>query len=168
MTTVKDIMTKNVITCSTDTSIQEAARLMYLNGLTGLPILDNADKLVGIITEGDLVKLEGPLHLPAILSVLGSFIYLDNPVNGDEIEKQLHILTATKVQDLMSKDPVTVSHEASVTELAEIFLHKKVNPIPVMAGDRLVGIVSRADIVKLLAGEKDLARAEWKSLMKTE
>lgn len=164
--TVRELMTKNIITTTADASVREAARLMYLNALTGLPVLDERDELVGIITEEDMVKLEGPLHIPSAVGILGSLLYLDNPLNGDEIEKQLAVLTATKVQELMTKEPMTIGPDEPLTALAEIFLHKKVNPVPVVKDKKLLGIVSRADIVKLLAGEKDLAKAQWKDLVK--
>ncbi len=168
MLKVKDIMTREVIVCRPEMPIKEAARLMYLNGLTGLPVLDERDEVVGIITEQDLVKLEGPLHIPTFLGFLGSLIYLDNPVDGDEIEKQLAELTATKVSELMSKDVVSISPEATVQQAAELFLHRKGNPIPVVENDKLVGIISRADIVKLIAGEKELREGEWKDLVKKQ
>lgn len=187
MLRVSEIMTKNVISCEPHTSIREAARLMYLNGLTGLPVMspyghasgrstegierspeggDVTNQVVGIVTEQDLVKLEGPLHIPSVVSILGSMIYLDNPLNGDEIEKQLEILSATTVEQVMTAEPVTISVEAAVSELVELFLHKKINPVPVLDGGKLVGIVSRADIVKMLAGDKDIAKPEWRSLIK--
>lgn len=159
---IKDLMTKQVITCTADTEIKEAARLMYLNGLTGLPVLDETDQLVGIITDQDLVRIEGHLHLPLTFAFLGSLIYLDDPLNGDKIEKQLRALLATKVADLMTKEVVTISADASLEDLAEIFLQKKINPVPVMADGKLVGIISRADIVKLIAGDKELWENQWK------
>ena len=166
MTTVKDIMTKNVIFCTPYDSIKDAARLMFLNSLTGLPVVDEESHVMGIVTEADLVKLEEPVHIPKMLSILGSFIYLDNPMNGDEIEKQLEVLTATKVNEVMTTDVVNVSSGDNIEILAEIFLHKKVNPVPVVDAGKLVGIVSRADIVKLIAGDKEIAKQEWKALMK--
>lgn len=159
-------MTKQVITCSADTEIKEAARLMYLNGLSGLPVLDQAERVVGIITEQDLVKIEGRLHLPLTFAFLGSLIYLDDPLNGDEIEKQLRALLATKVADLMTKEVVTIPADASLEDLAEIFLQKKINLVPVVADGKLVGIISRADIVKLIAGDKELWENQWKELVK--
>lgn len=159
--TVRELMTKNVITTTADASVREAARLMYLNALTGLPVLNERDELVGIITEGDLVKLEGPLHIPSAVGILGSLLYLDNPLNGDEIEKQLAVLTATKVAELMTKTPVVIGPDEPLTALAEVFLHKKVNPVPVVDNGKLVGIASRADIVKLLAGDKEVAKANF-------
>lgn len=135
------------------TSVKEAARLMYLNKVSGLPVLNKEDQLVGILTEADMVRTESPIHLPTMFGFLGSLIYLDNPLDGDEIQKQLEKITATKVEELMTEDVVTIEPDASLDELAEIFLHKKVNPVPVMAGNKLVGIVSRSDIVKLVAGE---------------
>lgn len=161
-------MTKNVIFCSPFDSIKEAARLMYLNGLSGLPVVDELDRVVGIVTEQDLVKMEEPVHIPKMLGILGSFLYLDNPANGDEIEKQLEVLTAAKIQQIMTAPVTTAKPDDSVETLAEIFLHKKANPVPVVADGKLVGIVSRADIVKLIAGDKELAKKEWTALAKSE
>lgn len=166
MIKVKDIMTKQVITCQTGTSVQEAARLMYLNGLTGLPVLDSQDKVVGIITEYDLIRIEDHLHLPVTFAFLGSIVALDNPLNGDEVERQLRKLAATKVKDLMSTEVLTITPTASIEDVAELFLHKKVNPVPVVEDGKLVGIVSRADIVKLIAEDKKLRESEWRSLIK--
>ena len=164
--TVKEIMTKNVIACQASTSVKEAARLMYLNGLTGLPVLNEKDQVVGMITEYDLMKIEGRLHLPVTFALLGSIVYLENPLHGDEIQKQLEELMATKVEMLMTKDVVTISGDAPLEDLAEVFLHKKVNPVPVVEDGKLVGIVSRADIVKLIAGEKELREKDWGELIK--
>lgn len=150
---ISDIMTKTVVACSPETSVKEAARLMYLNGLTGLPVLNMRDEVVGIITEYDLIRIEDHLHLPASFAFLGSIVTLDNPLNGDEIEKQLEKLAATKVEELMTKDVETIESNASIEDAAELILHKKLNPIPVVDAGKLVGIISRADIVKLIAGE---------------
>lgn len=162
MTKVKDLMTKNAIACQAETSVQEAARLMYLNGLTGLPVINKQDELVGIITEYDLIKIEGHLHLPINFAFLGSIITL----GSDKIQKQMEQLAATKVSDLMTKEVMGISPGAPIEEVAEVFLHKKVNPVPVVEDGKLVGIISRADIVKLIAGEKDLRETEWKDLVK--
>ena len=164
---IKDIMTRDVIFCAPYDPITEAARLMYLNGLTGLPVVDELDQVVGIVTERDLVKMEEPVHVPKMLAILGSAVYLDNPVNGDEVEKQLVKLTATKVNEIMTEEVISIRPEASLEELAEIFIHKKVNPVPVLdAESKLVGIVSMADIVKLLSASKDIATHRFTALAK--
>jgi len=156
MLKASDIMTKNVISVSPDDTIQEAARLMFLNKLSGLPVLDEEDKVVGILTEADLVKKEKAVDLPLMFSLLGSLVYLDNPLNGDEIEKQLKDITAAKVGELMSRVVVSVSPDTALEEAASLSLSKKANPIPVVAEGRVVGIISRADFVKLIADGKDL------------
>ena len=165
MIKVKDIMTKNVITCGAATSVQEAARLMYLNGLTGMPVLNAKDEVIGIITEYDLTRIEDHLHLPVTFGFLGSIVSLDNPLNGDEVEKQLQKLAATKVEDLMTKDVKSIAPNASIEDVAELFLHQKANPVPVMEGNQLAGIISRADIIKLIAGG-ELVGKEWRGLAK--
>lgn len=154
MTKVKEIMTKNVITCQAGTSVREAARLMYLNGLTGMPVLNDKDEVAGIITEYDLIRIEDHLHLPVTFGFLGSIVALDNPLDGDEIQKQLEKLAATKVEELMTKEVATISSDVTIEDAAELILHKKLNPIPVVDNGKLVGIISRADIVKLIGGEQ--------------
>jgi len=156
MLKAKDIMTKNVISIGPDDTIEEAARLMFLNGLSGVPVLDKEDQLVGILTEGDLVKKEKAVDLPLMFNLLGTLIYLDNPANGDEIEKQLKDITAIKVKELMSRVVVTVAPDAALEDVANTSLNKKVNPIPVVQSGKIVGIVSRADFVRLIAGGDDL------------
>ena len=166
MIKVKDIMTTNVITCEPQTLVKEAARIMYLNGLTGMPVLNAKDEVVGIITEYDLIRIEDHLHLPVTFGFLGSIVTLDNPLDGDEVQKQLEKLAATKVQDLMSKDVFTIESDASIEDVAELFLHKKANPVPVVEDGKLAGIVSRADIIKLIAGGKELVGQPWAQLVK--
>lgn len=164
MTKIKDIMTKNVIACHTKDSIKEAARLMYLNGLSGMPVLDENDQVVGMITDYDLIRIEDHLHLPASFGFLGSIVTLDNPLNGDEVEKQLEKLAATKVSDLMTKNVMTIGAEAAIEDVAELFLHKKAELVSVIDDNKLVGIISRADIVKLIAGETGEFKPQFPSV----
>lgn len=149
-------MTKNVISVRPDDTIEQAAGLMYLNHLSGLPVLDSEDRLVGILTEADLVKKEKAVDLPLVFTLLGNLMYLDNPLNGDEIEKQLKEITAVKVSELMSRAVVSVSPDTALEEVASLSLSKKANPIPVVETGKVVGIISRADFVKLIAGGEEL------------
>lgn len=151
MLKAKDIMTKNVISTDQEADIKEAARLMYLNKLSGLPVLDSQENLVGILTEADLVKKEKAIDLPVMFGLLGTVVYMDDPTNGDEVEKQLADLLAKSVSDLMETDVVTVDVDDSLESVAEVSLSKHANPIPVVENGKMVGIISRADFVKLIA-----------------
>ena len=118
-----------------------------------MPVLNDKDEVVGIITEYDLIRVEDHLPLPATFTFLGTIVPLDNPLNGDEVQKQLEKLAATKVSELMTRDVESISSDAVIEDAAELILHKKLNPIPVVDDGKIVGIISRADIVKLIAGE---------------
>lgn len=161
-------MTKAVITCSPTASIREAARLMYLNGLSGLPVLSSDGTLVGFVSELDLIRTEERIHAPVNFSLLGTLLYFDNPLNGDEIEKQIKILTAMTVERLMSKPAITISSDAPIENIVELFIHKHKKTVPVVDGGKLVGIISRADVVKLLAGERELTQNPWRNLMQKQ
>lgn len=143
---VKDIMTKEVVTVSPDTPICEAARLFVEKNFTGAPVVDNG-RLVGIVTEADFLSKDGALHLPTFLTLFCKL----KIGKKDEVrfKQEFYKFLNTKVQDIMTKKVITVTPETKVEELARIFTTKRVNPIPVVSGGELAGIVSRADIVKI-------------------
>lgn len=144
---VSKILTKDVITISPDTTIKEVAQLLIKHDLVGLPVVEN-EKVVGIVTEGDLIMKKAHIHLPAYIQLLDSFLYLES---GKEVEKDLQKILAVKVKDIMTKDFITVDLDSTVEELASIMHENHVNPIPVLDDKKLVGIVSRSDLVALIA-----------------
>lgn len=143
---VAEIMTKKVISVKPDTSVKEVAKILFSKNLTGVPVEDSG-KLIGIITEADLVMRQAPVHMPSYIELLDSFIYLERPKHlKEEIDKVL----GTTASDIMTKNVVTVEADSSVEDLADLIRDKHINPVPVMKDSKIVGIVSRADIVKLL------------------
>ncbi len=144
---ISKILTKDVITVGPNTTVQEIARLMIKHELVGLPVVEN-DKLLGIVTEGDLIMKKARLHLPAYIQLLDSFLYLQNT---KEVEKDLKKILSVKARDIMNTDPVTIELDSTVEDLANIMHENHANPIPVMDNGKLVGIVSRSDLVALIA-----------------
>lgn len=143
---VKDIMTKEVVTVSPDTPISEAAHLFVERNFTGAPVMDKG-RLAGIVTEADFLAESGAIHLPTFL-----FFFCKLKVfKKDEarFKEEFHKFLNTRVEDIMTKEVITVTPDTKVEELAKLFSSKRVNPVPVMQGSELVGIVSRADIVKI-------------------
>lgn len=148
---VKDIMTENVIACAPETSVKDVARILVENHFSGMPVVE-ADKVVGIVTEDDLLKIEKPIHIPGLLGILGVAVYLDNPLNGDEVEKQIKEVMATKVGDIMNKDFKSVSIDMDVHDLADLIIKNKLSLVPVVNEENvLAGVVTKSDIIKLLA-----------------
>lgn len=150
MKTAQDIMTTEVVTVHPDDDIEKVAGLLLKNHISGLPVLDDSGKLVGIVTEGDLVSSQKPVRVPLHVVILDSPIYLEKPQRFiDEIKRA----AAQKVGDLMSAKLYTVGPEASVEAMAVKMVERRINRVPVVDADnKLIGIVSRQDIIKATFG----------------
>jgi CBS domain-containing protein len=144
---VRDIMTLMVIFVRPDTPVGEIAQLMYENNVSGVPVLDTAGHIVGVITELDMIVRNTRLELPAFIQILDGRIMLETP---GHYEKRLRHMLGTHAQDIMTPDVVTVSPEAQVEEVAELMVKRRVNPVPVVENGALVGIVSRSDIIRMM------------------
>jgi CBS domain-containing protein len=144
----KDIMTSEVVTVTKDTTVTEVARLLTEHKVSGLPVIDQEGRVVGMVSEGDLIHQDTKLHTPAFLEILGGVIYLENP---QRLGQDLRKMTAVKVAEIMTPKPYTVKEDASIENIATIMIERQVNRVPVVDGaGKLVGIVSRQDLVKAM------------------
>ena len=147
---VKDIMTKKVISVKPETRINEAADFLSKYNLTGLPVIDKENKLVGIISEADFMTQDHHLHLPSYIQTLQAFKPWER--SDEKLKKEIQKLSLVKVSEIMNRQVVTTSLETDLKDLAALFSEKRVNPIPVTdKKNHLLGIVSRSDIVRLFA-----------------
>lgn len=140
-------MSKEVIAVEAETPVNEIAKKLIKHDITGMPVV-KGDEVIGIVTEDDVIMQEAKLHIPSYVNVLSSFLYLEDP---DDVEADLKKILATSAKDLMTEQVVTISPDASIEDLATLFKEQDVNPVPVEEDGKLVGIVSRADVVALLA-----------------
>lgn len=141
----KDIMTRNVITISPEIDLKEAATVFVEHNISGAPVVDRNNRLVGILTEGDLVKQQKPLQKPLYLMFLDSAF----PINYKNMKSEVEALTATTVSELMTPYPLTLPEYADISEVAQLMLTKQVNRIPIVnEEDELLGIVTRQDIIR--------------------
>ena len=145
---VQDYMTPNPITIAPTATVEDAVKLMEDKSISGLPVVDDAGDLVGILSEGDLLMREAPMKPPLFMTLLGGVIYFESPTKFHEhMKKSLGML----VSDLMTAKVVTTTPEATLDEVSERMLTKKVNRLPVVDADsKLVGIVTRHDLVRAL------------------
>lgn len=145
---IKDIMTKDVITVKEDDTVEKCANLLSTHGLSGLPVVDTENHVTGIITEGDLIKHNSKVQVPAFLEILGGIIYLDNPNTYlENVKKSMGHFVKT----VMTDDVTAIHSDASVDEAASLLVQNKVNRLPVLnAEEKLVGIVSRRDVMNHL------------------
>lgn len=144
---VREIMKRDVITIRKDATIEEVAHTLVDNGITSIPVVDEENRVIGIISEKDLIYKDINPSMPANVEYLGGIIFLDGV---DEYQQELKKLTATKVEQMMSMDVITVNEEDSINEAARILAHEHISSVPVVRGDKLVGIVSSTDIVRTL------------------
>lgn len=141
----KDILTRDVVTVKPDTTLDEVARILTDKKISGLPVVNDIGNLVGIISEGDLLRKDSKVEFPSYINILGGIIYLDS--FHDYLE-ELKKVVAQEVEQLMQKDVVSISPEASVEDMATLMVVNNINRLPVVEDGKLVGIVTRADIIK--------------------
>jgi CBS-domain-containing membrane protein len=148
MILAQDIMTREVITVQEETAISEAARLMTENHISGLPVLNNAKTLVGIVCESDIIDQGRQLHLPTVVNLMGAIVFLES---SKKLEKELKKMTGLTCRDIMSRPVQTVTAAGTLEEIATLMAEHHIHSIPVVEGEKLVGIVGKKDIVRALA-----------------
>jgi CBS domain-containing protein len=133
-----------------DASVEEVARVLGVNELHGAPVVEEDGSVVGIVTENDLVigDEEGDLHIPAYVELFGGLIFLE-PFR--RFEARMKKAVAATAAQMMTADPRTVGPDDDVHEAAHVIVETGHNRIPVVEGGRLVGVISRADVVRALA-----------------
>lgn len=143
---VKDIMTKEVVTLDPQAPISDAANLLITKRFTGAPVVKDG-ALVGIVTEADFFTRDQAVHLPTFLELFTQvkIFKKDEARFKEEFQKFL----STTVKDIMTANVITVTPDTTIEELAVLYTSKHINPIPVVSEGKLVGIVSRSDIVKI-------------------
>jgi CBS domain-containing protein len=146
----RDIMTKDVLTVSPETSISELAKTLENRKIGGLPVVDKDGHLVGIITQSDLVERTLDLELPPAINILDLHIYLQIP---SHLFRRVEKMLGTTVGDCMSPDPVTVAPDTPVARIAALMAKQKVHTIPVLEGEKLVGVIGKMDLVRAMARE---------------
>jgi len=145
MLTVKEIMTRDVCSVHEDTDLKELAALFVEHNYKTLPVVDGAGKLVGVVSQTDLIEQDKPLHIPTVISLFDWVIYLESPkVFSDEVRK----VSARKVGEICAREVVTCTPETTVEELATLMVEHKIHLLPVLDGEKLVGVVARFDIIR--------------------
>lgn len=145
MLTAREIMTREVVTVTTDTTIRELAEIIMNHRIGSVPVVDSEGVLVGIVTESDLIEQDKNFHIPTIISLFDWVIYLESE---KKFERELKRMTALTVGEIYTKDVVTVAPSTPISELADIMSSRKIHTLPVVEDGRLVGIVSRIDLIR--------------------
>jgi CBS domain-containing protein len=147
MIPAKEVMTRKVITVGPELPVKELARLLVQHHISGVPVVDEAGSLIGIVTEKDMIESKKNLHLPTVVTLFDAVIYLESEKHFKEDLKKM---AASKVEDIMTGDVVTIEEETSVREIATIMSEKGKDTLPVVREGKVVGIVGKADIVRTM------------------
>ncbi|MBI4644055.1 MAG: CBS domain-containing protein [Deltaproteobacteria bacterium] len=150
MHTARDIMTKEVITTTPATSVTEVAGLLDKHRISGVPVVDQEDWLVGVITQSDLVSRARDLELPPAIALFDLRLFLETP---SHFKKRLEKMLGTTVGDVMTPKPITVYPETPVSQIADLMAKKKVHTIPVVEAGKLVGVIGKIDLIRAQARE---------------
>ena len=138
MKTAADIMTTNPVTVTRETTLRDAARLLLDGHFNGLPVVEN-DKLVGILTQSDLISLDKKLETPGYFLLLGGAIPMQMP---GKFSRELRRMAASTVGEVMVED------------IASLMVEQRYYTLPVQENGRLVGVVGMEDLLKRLAAEE--------------
>ncbi|MBQ8664219.1 MAG: CBS domain-containing protein [Mailhella sp.] len=150
MTTAADIMTANPVTVTRSTTLRNAAKLLLDGHFNGLPVVEE-DRLVGMLTQSDIVSIDKKLNTPGFFVLLGGYIPMQMP---GKFSRDVERMAASTVGDIMSEDPLSITPQTNVEEIATIMVEKRYYSLPVVENDSLVGIVGMEDLLKRLAAEE--------------
>ncbi len=149
--TVGEIMERDPESVTPETDVETVIRVLRDNELPGVPVVNEGGRCVGIVTEADLIlpDAEGDLHLPHYINVFGGTVFLESLKH---FEDRLRKAFASTAEDMMTRDPATVGPDTSVAEAARVIHDSGHNRLPVVEHGRLVGVVTRVDVLGALVG----------------
>lgn len=147
--TVAEFMTPTPITVTPQTALREAIQLLAEKQISGLPVVDDAGTLVGVLSDADLMWQETGADPPPYIMFLDSVIFLQNPAR---YEQELHKSLGQTVGEVMTKKPITAQPDQSLRDAARIMHEKHVRRLPVVdSSGQIVGILSHGDIIRAMA-----------------
>jgi CBS domain-containing protein len=147
---VSEIMRSPAPAVGPDAKVKEAARKMLEENVSGLAVVDDSNHIHGLVTDKDLVEKHMRVHFPVYLGILGGVL----PWETRRTEEELRHVLGTTASDLMSEKPVRISPDADVDDAATVMVDHNADQLLVVNGERLVGMLTRNDIIRLLLTEE--------------
>ncbi len=147
MKRARDIMTKEILTVTPKTSVSELAELFTTHNINGVPVVDDEGRLLGVVTENDLIYQKKKVHIPTVINILDSVIYLESP---EKMKQEMQKITGVTVQDIYTSNVITIGQETPIDEIATIMAEKNIHTLPVLDNDNLIGVIGKGDIIKTL------------------
>ena len=155
MVKVKDAMEKYVIKFHTDDKITDIAQILRENKISGAPIVDKDNKVIGIVSEGDIMRLL-EVHSPRINLILPSPLdWIELPIRMkyefDEIAEDMNKAASVHISEIMTKKVITIKEDDDISDAAQLMDTHSVNRLPVVDDEgKILGIVTRGDLISAL------------------
>ena len=146
--TVADVMTTDVLTFAPDDNVQDAITRLIERDVDAAPVVDEDGEVVGMLSTGDIIVQETQLHFPTVITLFGA--YLELPSQQRHFESDLQKALGSSVGEVMTAEPVAIAPDDTIERAATVMHDKEVSRLPVVENGRLVGIISRGDIVRAL------------------
>lgn len=155
--TVAEVMTPDPLLVKPETPLKQVIQLLAKNQISSLPVVNDEGKLVGVISEMDLMWQEAGVSPPAYIMVFDSIIYLENPAR---YHKELHKALGQTAGEVMTPKPPVIQPQKSLREAARLMHEREVLRLIVVDHDRVVGVISRGDIIQVMAAEQEETAGE--------
>lgn len=157
MLKAKDIMNPQVATVSPEAGISETVRILLEKRINGLPVVDPKGRLVGIICQSDLIAQQKRMPIPSVFTLLDGLIPLKS---SKDLDREMAKIAAIRVAQAMTENPVTVSPETTLEEIATLMVEKKFHTLPVVEEGKLVGVIGKEDVLRTLMSRQESTKTE--------
>jgi CBS domain-containing protein len=147
---VKDLMSSKVVTVTPDTLVSEVAETLHKYHFTGIPVVNEENRVLGTISERDFITSDSHLYLPTYIQMLSNMDYIQG--GGKNLPKVVDQVVNAKARDIMNQHVPFARPETTIEEVARMFAEERVNPIPVTdSTNKLIGVISRSDLIKFFS-----------------
>lgn len=153
MLTAADVMTREVKTVTRETTVRELADLFIANRISSVPVVDEEGRLVGMVTETDLIEQDRNLHIPTVISLFDGVFYLESE---RVLEEQLKKMTGRTVGDIFTTKVKTAAPDTLLSSIADIMSANRYNAVPVVEDGVVVGIVARIDLIRTMIAQGEV------------
>jgi CBS-domain-containing membrane protein len=150
MLTAANIMTTDVITVTKATTVRELAELFVTHRISSVPVVDKGGKLIGTVSENDLIEQDKSVHLPTVVTLFDWVFYLESE---RKFTQELKRMTGQTVGELFSPEVTTITPSTPINSIADLLSAKGATALPVVDDGALVGIVARIDLIRAMLNQ---------------
>jgi len=148
MLKARDMMNAEPPFCQLDTPVQDVSKRFATESMSGILVIDDEQRLLGVITESDLIDQQAKLHLPTAIALFDMVL----PLGEEKFERELARMQAMVAEDLMTPGVQTVDADADLNRVSTLMTEESIHHLPVIEGDMVVGLITRHEVIKALAG----------------